>query len=59
MVAIMPIVVPLLVGERRVVFKNITWQGYQQLPGYFGRTACGEIDIRSRNSGNYDAIRRT
>ncbi len=27
MVAVVPIVAPLLVGERRVVFKNITWHG--------------------------------
>lgn len=36
MVAVVPIVAPVLVGERRVVFKNISWQGYQQLLGILG-----------------------
>lgn len=31
MVAIAPIVPPVLVGEKRIVFRDITWQGYQQL----------------------------
>jgi Uma2 family endonuclease len=36
MVAVVPIVAPVLVGERRVAFKNISWQGYQQLLGILG-----------------------
>jgi Uma2 family endonuclease len=36
MVSVVPIVAPVLVGERRVVFKNISWQGYQQLLGILG-----------------------
>jgi Uma2 family endonuclease len=43
MVAIMPIVAPLLVGERRVVFKNITWQGYQQLLGILGEHRAAKL----------------
>jgi Uma2 family endonuclease len=52
MVAVVPVIVPLLVGERRVVLRNITWQGYQQLRGILGesRTAkitfdCGILEI--------------
>ncbi|PSB56913.1 Uma2 family endonuclease [Chamaesiphon polymorphus] len=36
MISVVPIIAPVLVGERRVVFKNITWQGYQQLLGILG-----------------------
>jgi hypothetical protein len=36
MAAVVPIVAPVLVGERRVVFNNISWQGYQQLLGILG-----------------------
>ncbi len=43
MVAVVPIVAPLLVGERRVVFKNITWQGYQQLLGILGESRSAKI----------------
>jgi Uma2 family endonuclease len=43
MVAIVPIVAPLLVGERRVVFTNITWQGYQQLLGILGESRSTQI----------------
>jgi len=31
MISVAPIAPPLLVGEKRVVLRNITWQGYQQL----------------------------
>src|SRR4028118_2403785 len=31
MISVAPIAPPLLIGEQRVVFRNITWQGYQQL----------------------------
>jgi Uma2 family endonuclease len=31
MIFVAPIAPPLLVGEKRVVLRNITWQGYQQL----------------------------
>jgi Uma2 family endonuclease len=43
MVAVVPIVAPLLVGERRVVLKNITWQGYQQLLGILGESRSAKI----------------
>jgi Uma2 family endonuclease len=43
MVAVVPIVAPILVGERRVVFKNITWQGYQQLLGILGESRAAKI----------------
>ena len=36
MVAMKPTIAPVLVGERRVVFNNITWQGYQQLLSILG-----------------------
>lgn len=36
MVSVAAIASPLPVGEQRVVFRNITWQGYQQLLGIFG-----------------------
>ncbi|TAF58661.1 MAG: Uma2 family endonuclease [Oscillatoriales cyanobacterium] len=31
MISVAPIAPPLLIGEKRVVLRNITWQGYQQL----------------------------
>jgi len=31
MISVAPIAPPLPIGEQRVVFRNITWQGYQQL----------------------------
>jgi Uma2 family endonuclease len=43
MVAVVPIVAPLLVGERRVVLKNINWQGYQQLLGILGESRSAKI----------------
>jgi Uma2 family endonuclease len=43
MVAVVPIVAPILVGERRVVFKNITWQGYQQLLDILGESRAAKI----------------
>jgi Uma2 family endonuclease len=43
MVAAVPIIAPLLVGERRVVFKNITWQGYQQLLGILGENRAAKL----------------
>jgi Uma2 family endonuclease len=36
MISVAPIIAPVLVGERRVIFKTITWQGYQQLLGILG-----------------------
>jgi Uma2 family endonuclease len=36
MVSVAPIASILPVGEQRVVFRNITWQGYQQLLGILG-----------------------
>jgi Uma2 family endonuclease len=43
MLALVPIVAPPLVGERRVVLKNITWQGYQQLLGILGESRSAKI----------------
>jgi Uma2 family endonuclease len=43
MVAVVPIVAPLLVGERRVVLKNINWQGYQQMLGILGESRSAKI----------------
>jgi Uma2 family endonuclease len=43
MISVVPIVAPILVGERRVVFKNITWQGYQQLLGILGESRSAKI----------------
>jgi Uma2 family endonuclease len=43
MVAVVPIVAPILVGERRVVLRNITWQGYQQLRGILGENRTAKI----------------
>jgi Uma2 family endonuclease len=43
MVALVPIVAPPLVGERRVILKNITWQGYQQLLGILGESRSARI----------------
>ncbi|AFY91905.1 Uma2 family endonuclease [Chamaesiphon minutus] len=43
MVAFIPTVAPQLVGERRVVFKNITWQGYQQLLGILGERRSAKL----------------
>jgi Uma2 family endonuclease len=43
MVAMVPIVAPLLVGERRVIFKNITWQGYQQMLGILGEHRAARL----------------
>jgi Uma2 family endonuclease len=43
MVSVAPIFTPLLVGERRVVFKNITWQGYQQLREIVGEKRAAKM----------------
>ena len=43
MVAVVPIVAPLLVGERRVALKNIPWQGYQQLRGILGEHRAARL----------------
>ena len=43
MVSVVPILAPLLVGERRVVFKNITWQGYQQLREIVGEKRAAKM----------------
>jgi hypothetical protein len=43
MVSAAPIIAPLLVGERRVVFKNIAWQGYQQLLGILGENRSARL----------------
>jgi Uma2 family endonuclease len=43
MISVAPIIAPVLVGERRVVFKNITWQGYQQLLGILGESRSAKI----------------
>jgi Uma2 family endonuclease len=43
MVAVVTVIVPLLVGERRVVLRNITWQGYQQLQGILGEIRTAKI----------------
>lgn len=36
MISVAPIAPPLLIGEQRVVFRDITWDGYQQLLKIFG-----------------------
>jgi Uma2 family endonuclease len=38
-----PIIAPVLVGERRVVFHNITWQGYQQLLSILGENRASRV----------------
>jgi Uma2 family endonuclease len=43
MVAVVPIVDPTLVGERRVVLRNITWQGYQQLLAILGEHRAARL----------------
>jgi Uma2 family endonuclease len=43
MVAVVPVIAPLLIGERRVVLRNITWQGYQQLRGILGESRTAKI----------------
>jgi Uma2 family endonuclease len=43
MIAVAPILAPLLVGERRVVFKNITWQGYRQLREILGEQRAAKL----------------
>ncbi|WP_373541081.1 Uma2 family endonuclease [Chamaesiphon sp.] len=43
MVSMTPIIAPVLVGERRVVFHNITWQGYQQLLSILGENRASRV----------------
>jgi Uma2 family endonuclease len=43
MVSMTPIIAPVLVGERRVVFHNITWQGYQQLLSILGEKRASRV----------------
>jgi Uma2 family endonuclease len=43
MVYVAPIKPLLPVGEQRVVFKNITWQGYQQLLAVFGDRRAAHV----------------
>jgi Uma2 family endonuclease len=43
MISVAPIESPILVGERRVVFRNITWQGYQQLLDILGEQRAARL----------------
>lgn len=43
MVSVAPIAPPLLVGEKRVVLRNITWQGYQQLLEILGEKRSARL----------------
>ncbi len=43
MVFVAPIAPPLPVGEQRVVFRNITWAGYQQLLGILGERRSAKL----------------
>lgn len=43
MISSAPIVAPLLVGERRVVFRDITWRGYQQLREILGERRAAKM----------------
>jgi Uma2 family endonuclease len=43
MVSVAPILAPVLVGERRVVLRNITWQGYQQLLKIVGERRSAKL----------------
>jgi hypothetical protein len=48
MVYVAPIKSLLPVGEQRVVFKNITWQGYQQLLGILGDRRTARITFKRK-----------
>jgi len=43
MISIAPIAPPLLIGEKRVVLRNITWDGYQQLLKIFGNNRAATL----------------
>ncbi len=43
MISVAPIAPPLLVGEQRVVFRNINWQGYRQLLEILGDRRAAKL----------------
>jgi Uma2 family endonuclease len=43
MISVAPIAPPLLIGEKRVVLRNITWDGYQQLLKIFGNKRAARL----------------
>lgn len=43
MISIAPIAPPLLIGEKRVVLRNITWDGYQQLLKILGDNRAARL----------------
>ncbi|NJL69087.1 MAG: Uma2 family endonuclease [Microcoleus sp. SM1_3_4] len=43
MVSVAPIAPPLLVGEKRVALRNITWQGYQQILEILGNKRAARL----------------
>jgi hypothetical protein len=55
MASIAPIKSLLPVGEQRVVFRDITWQGYQQLLEVFGDRRAAH-NFRSGSFRNYYAV---
>ncbi|MEG4228628.1 Uma2 family endonuclease [Microcoleus sp. N9_B2] len=43
MISVAPIAPPLLIGEKRVVLRNITWDGYQQLLKILGNKRAATL----------------
>jgi hypothetical protein len=43
MVSVAPIAPPLLIGEQRVVLRNITWHGYQQILEILGNKRAARL----------------
>jgi hypothetical protein len=43
MISVVPIAPPLLLGEKRVVFRDISWEGYQQLLKIFGERRAARL----------------
>ena len=54
MISVAPIAPPLLIGEQRVVFRDITWDGYQQLLKIFGNKRAARLTF---NRGTLEITR--
>lgn len=53
MISVAPIAPPLLIGEKRVVLRNITWDGYQQILQIAGDNRSARLSLYCNISSIY------